>query len=195
MQDIKILIGTFLGNEKRNYYGNEAPDKLDIIWKHYLGKGETVISRKTGSVIWAGAGWTGQPLLVEENGQLYLIQGAYNHHLIKLNAGDGQVIWQYAFDDREPVLQAEMVYTVNALSDLLEMHLNRSIRQLDLLCQKSQGNPTGRLLKQGQVSLEEPSPEPPEPEQDSNQMLLDQDSYILIPGKRMPITTDTESAL
>jgi len=97
--DINILIGTFLGNEKRNYYGNEAPDKLNIIWKHYLGKGETVISRKAGSVIWAGAGWTGQPLLVEENRQLFLIQGAYNHHLIKFNAGDGRIIWKYAFDD------------------------------------------------------------------------------------------------
>lgn len=97
--DIKILIGTFLGNEKRNYYGNEAPGDLNIIWKHYLGKGVTVISRKSGERIWAGAGWTGQPLLVQENGQLFLIQGAYDHNLKKINAGNGQVVWQYAFDD------------------------------------------------------------------------------------------------
>ena len=43
--DYRVIIGTFLGNEKRNYYGNRAPDTLEVIWKHYLGKGETVISR------------------------------------------------------------------------------------------------------------------------------------------------------
>lgn len=99
LPDIKILIGTFLGNEKRNYYGNEAPGNLEIIWKHYLGKGVTVISRKSGQRIWAGAGWTGQPLLVQENGQLFLIQGAYDHNLKKINAENGQIVWEYAFDD------------------------------------------------------------------------------------------------
>ncbi len=95
----RVLIGTFLGNAQRNYYGNRAPDTLEVIWKHYLGEGETVISRKLGSRTWAGAGWTGQPLLVEENGELYLIQGAYDHHLKKIRAADGQLVWEYAFDD------------------------------------------------------------------------------------------------
>ena len=98
-RDIRILVGTFLGNDRRNYYGNEAPDNLHIIWKLYLGKGETVISRKLGKRIWAGAGWTGQPLLVRENKKLYLIQGAYDHHLKKIDAANGKVIWQYTFDD------------------------------------------------------------------------------------------------
>ena len=97
--EFKVIIGTFLGNEKRNYYGNEAPDTLEIIWKHYLGKGETVISRNLGSREWAGAGWTGQPLLVEEEGELYLIQGAFDHKLKKIRASDGELIWEYAFDD------------------------------------------------------------------------------------------------
>ncbi|MFC2116059.1 PQQ-binding-like beta-propeller repeat protein [Bacteroidota bacterium] len=95
----KVIIGTFLGNEQRNYYGNEAPDTLEVIWKHYLGKGETVISRNLGSRIWAGAGWTGQPLLVEEKGELYLIQGAYDHKLKKIRAINGELVWEYAFDD------------------------------------------------------------------------------------------------
>ena len=94
-----IQIGTFLGNEQRNYYGNEAPDSLAVIWKHYLGKGKTIISRKLGEREWAGAGWTGQPLLVEENGRLFLIQGAYDHHLKKIDAMNGELVWQYAFDD------------------------------------------------------------------------------------------------
>ena len=93
------IIQTFLGNWERNYYGENAPDKLDVIWKLYLGKGETVISRKAGSRIWAGAGWTGQPLLVNEKGTLYLIQGAYDHNLKKINAETGELIWQYEFDD------------------------------------------------------------------------------------------------
>jgi outer membrane protein assembly factor BamB len=97
--EIKIRIGTFLGNEKRNYYGNEAPDELNIIWKHYLGKGITVISRKIGEKIWAGAGWTGQPLIVEEDGRLFLIQGAYDHNLKKISADSGNLVWQYKFDD------------------------------------------------------------------------------------------------
>jgi len=73
-QEYKVIIGTFLGSSQRNYYGNQAPDTLEVIWKHYLGKGETIISRKLGSREWAGAGWTGLPLLVEENGELFLIQ-------------------------------------------------------------------------------------------------------------------------
>jgi outer membrane protein assembly factor BamB len=95
----KILIPTFLGNQQRSYYGNVAPDTLGIIWKLYLGKGETVISRKLGSRIWEGAGWTGQPLLVNEDTGLFIIQGAYDHHLKKIDASNGKVIWQYQFDD------------------------------------------------------------------------------------------------
>ena len=93
------IIQTFLGNWQRNFYGKNAPNTLNLIWKHYLGKGETVISRKVGSKIWAGAGWTGQPLLVKEKGKLYLIQGAYDHHLKKIGAETGELIWQYKFDD------------------------------------------------------------------------------------------------
>ena len=97
--DYSIINQTFLGNWQRNYYGNEAPDNLKLNWKLYLGKGETVISRKLGSRIWAGAGWTGQPLLVKEDSNLFIIQGAYDHNLKKINAVDGKIVWQYAFDD------------------------------------------------------------------------------------------------
>lgn len=96
---VKVLIPTFLGNEQRNYYGNEAPSRLEVIWKLYLGEGETVISRKVGTKKWKGAGWTGQPLLVMEDSVLYLIQGAYDHHLKKINAETREIVWQYKFDD------------------------------------------------------------------------------------------------
>jgi outer membrane protein assembly factor BamB len=97
--EITVHIGTFLGNEQRNYYGNEAPENLNINWKLYLGKGKTVISRNIGEKIWSGAGWTGQPLVVEEDSSLYLIQGAYDHNLKKIRADSGKLVWEYGFDD------------------------------------------------------------------------------------------------
>jgi len=97
--DFEILSGTFRGNQERNFYGLDAPSRLDIIWKFKLGKGETVISRQLGSRIWAGAGWTGQPLLFREGKDTFLIQGAYDHKLHKINASTGIEKWNYAFDD------------------------------------------------------------------------------------------------
>jgi outer membrane protein assembly factor BamB len=96
---VEIKIATFLGNEQRNYYGNDAPSSLKLLWKRYLGKGKTVISKKVGEKEWAGSGWTGQPLLVYENDHPYLIQGAYDHNLKKIDALSGSIRWQYAFDD------------------------------------------------------------------------------------------------
>ncbi len=96
---IEIITGTFRGNNERNYYGSPAPSRLDVIWKFYLGKGETVISRKIGTRIWEGAGWTGQALIVREGTHTYLIQGAYDHHLRKINIEDGKEVWKYKFDD------------------------------------------------------------------------------------------------
>ncbi len=99
LPELTVINGTFLGNSSRNYYGEDPPDSLELIWKRYLGKGETTISRKLGSRTWAGAGWTGQPLMVSEDSVLYLIQGAYDHRLKKIRAQDGGLIWEYAFDD------------------------------------------------------------------------------------------------
>ena len=93
------LIPTFLGNSERNFYGTDCPSKLELIWKVYLGEGITVISRKIGEKKWKGAGWTGQPLLFKEGDSYYIIQGAYDHHLKKINAETGELIWQYEFDD------------------------------------------------------------------------------------------------
>ncbi len=64
--NIEIINPTFLNNEKRNYYGNEAPKRLDLIWKIPLGSGTT----KVGSQVktWSGAGWTGQSLLIKQDG-------------------------------------------------------------------------------------------------------------------------------
>ena len=55
-QKIELINSTFLGNERRNYYGNKAPDTLRLIWKHYLGEGKTTISKNIEDQVWAGAG-------------------------------------------------------------------------------------------------------------------------------------------
>lgn len=99
LKNVEVVIPTFLGNHQRNYYGSNPPASLDVEWKTYLGKGKTTISRNLGERTWAGAGWTGQPLLVKENETPFIIQGAYDHHLKKINAETGEVVWQYKFDD------------------------------------------------------------------------------------------------
>jgi outer membrane protein assembly factor BamB len=98
--DIRFIIPTFLGNEQRNFYGNDAPSKLDIIWKTSIGCGETIIPTKiVDTANMCGAGWTGQALLIEENGKIFLIQGAYDYNLRKIDAENGNIIWEYKFDD------------------------------------------------------------------------------------------------
>lgn len=98
-KQVDFLVPTFLGGKQRNFYGNKAPDCLGIEWKLNLGEGETIISRRLGKRVWKGAGWTGQPLLIKEDSILFLIQGAYDHHLRKINARNGEVEWKYKFDD------------------------------------------------------------------------------------------------
>jgi outer membrane protein assembly factor BamB len=97
--DVEILNGTFLGNEQRNFYGLNAPDSLNVLWKKYLGSGKTVISRKAGTKYWKGAGWTGQPLLIREGIDTFLIQGTYSHYLKKININDTSLQWKADFND------------------------------------------------------------------------------------------------
>ncbi|MGJ8657237.1 MAG: hypothetical protein ACSHX6_12375 [Akkermansiaceae bacterium] len=94
---IKPLIKTYLGDEQRNYYGNSAPSKLNLKWKTHLGTGHTIVAgeKKT----WSGAGWTGQPLVISENDELYLIQPTLSHNLLKIRANDGEIIWNCNLGD------------------------------------------------------------------------------------------------
>ncbi|MCF6365196.1 MAG: hypothetical protein L3J35_03245 [Bacteroidales bacterium] len=94
---IQIINQTYLGNNEHNFYGDSAPAKLNIIWKKHLGTGKT----KVGSEykVWAGAGWTGQPLMISEKGKKYIIQGSYSHKIRKINAETGEFIWEYKFND------------------------------------------------------------------------------------------------
>jgi len=92
-----IINQTFLGNSGRNFYGYKAPSKLDILWTLNLGTGKTRVGSEEKQ--WAGAGWTGQALMIKRNDHLYIIQGCYDHHLKKIDVSTGKLISQYKFDD------------------------------------------------------------------------------------------------
>jgi outer membrane protein assembly factor BamB len=94
---IQIINQTFLGNFEHNYYGDSAPSSLNIIWKKHLGTGKTIVGSEIKE--WAGAGWTGQPLMIKEKDKTYIIQGSYSHKLRKIDAENGNFIWEYKFDD------------------------------------------------------------------------------------------------
>lgn len=95
----EIYNATFLGNDARNYYGNYCGDSLNLKWKYFLGSGKTIVTAQAGVEVWAGAGWTGQPLITKENGITYVYQGCFDHHLKKLSLDSGKLVWQYEFDD------------------------------------------------------------------------------------------------
>jgi len=115
LDSIDIVISTFLGNEKRNYYGNKAPAKLDTIWKLFLGEGQS--PAYGGPKIWKGAGWTGQPLFVREKGIDYLILGTFDYNLKKIEAKTGKVVWEYKFDD---IIKGTATIWVNKNADNIE---------------------------------------------------------------------------
>lgn len=94
---IKIIIGTYLGTAERNFYGTNPPENLDIIWTLNIGSGNTRVG--SDNLVWSGAGWTGQPLLVLEDKIPYLIHGAFDYNLRKINAQTGEEVWKYKFDD------------------------------------------------------------------------------------------------
>lgn len=95
----EIYNGTFLGGESRNYYGNFCGDSLNLQWKFNLGSGKTIVTAEAGVEVWAGAGWTGQPLITKEYGVSYIYQGSFDHHLKKIALDSGKLVWQYEFDD------------------------------------------------------------------------------------------------
>jgi len=96
-EKIKFINTTFLGNFQRNYYGDTIPNNLNFNWKFRLGKGKTIVGKDT--LVWYGAGWTGQPLMIEEDSILYILQGAYDHKYRKIIAETGKQVWEYEFDD------------------------------------------------------------------------------------------------
>jgi len=99
-EDNEIIVGSFLGDERRCYYGEDPPSSLNLIWKCWLGGAKShMIYNLSGSNMRYGAGWTGQPLLFKEKEKLFLLQGSFDYNLRKIDASNGNVEWKYSFDD------------------------------------------------------------------------------------------------
>ncbi|MFZ1322972.1 MAG: PQQ-binding-like beta-propeller repeat protein [Ignavibacteria bacterium] len=99
-KDYEVIVGSFLGDDKRCYYGDDPPSSLNLIWKCWLGGATShMIYNLSGSNMRYGAGWTGQPLLFKEKEKLYILQGSFDYNLRKIDASNGNVEWKYSFDD------------------------------------------------------------------------------------------------
>ncbi len=96
-----IKVGTFLGGPTRRFYGmGPVPEQLDVLWKFRLGTGQTSgTASSKGAVNWSGSGWTGQTTIVRDKGRLYVVASSYDHHLRRIDAETGKVIWSYEFPD------------------------------------------------------------------------------------------------
>ncbi len=97
LKGLRAVVSTFRGNSQRNYYGNKCPSRLDEIWTVNMGAGKSFAYGKM--YVWTGAGWTGQPLVVTEDTNTYIIQGCFDYNLKKIDASNGKLIWKYRFDD------------------------------------------------------------------------------------------------
>ncbi|PPT11357.1 hypothetical protein CKA32_004408 [Geitlerinema sp. FC II] len=95
--EIELLVPTYLGNAQRRFYGRGTPQGLNLLDRFYLGSGTSVVGGSAST--WSGAGWTGQPTLVRDRGTTFLIIGAYDHSLRKLDITGNRVVWRYEFDD------------------------------------------------------------------------------------------------
>jgi outer membrane protein assembly factor BamB len=95
-----VKVSTFLGDETRRVYGlGPAPKQLSLIWKTTVPGGLTSPVGKEKNAPWYGSGWTGQPAIVRDKGKLYLLWGAYDRKLHKIDLKTGKIVWAYPFDD------------------------------------------------------------------------------------------------
>ncbi len=95
-----VKVGTYLGDETRRLYGlGPPPTKLSLIWKTFIGGGMTSPVGKGPNEPWSGSGWTGQPVIVRDKGKLFLLWGAFDRKLHKIDLKTGKVVWEYDYDD------------------------------------------------------------------------------------------------
>lgn len=95
---MQVLIPTFLGNEKRKFYGiGPVPRRLAVLWRLKIGGDSTRVGKE--AFKWYGTGWTGQASLVRDKDRMYLIIGGFDHILRKIDAETGKEIWRYKYDD------------------------------------------------------------------------------------------------
>lgn len=85
-------VSMFRGNARRAFYGlGPVPFKPRELW-HFPRDGVMSAPSSEGgkTVVWAGTGWTGQPVVVEWEGRTRVMFGAYDRALHFLDAGSGE---------------------------------------------------------------------------------------------------------
>lgn len=81
----------FRGNAHRTYYGEgPVPQSPRVLWR-FPEEGPMRSSSSVGgeSKVWAGTGWTGQPVVLENQGRVRVMFGAYDRAVHFLDAEDG----------------------------------------------------------------------------------------------------------
>lgn len=93
----RIIMSSFLGGGPRRFYGRGAITQYKVNRKLWIDGGETTVRKKTKK--WYGAGWTGQPLVVQDADTLYILQCCFDHSLRCIAADSLKTVWSYQMDD------------------------------------------------------------------------------------------------
>lgn len=85
---------TFRGNPTRTFYGTgPAPQSPEVLWR-FSGNDErdlcSLTAWEAGTTLWCGAGWTGQPAVIEWDERTWVIAGTYAPAVHFLNAATGE---------------------------------------------------------------------------------------------------------
>ena len=85
---------TFRGNPTRTFYGTgPAPRSPEVLWR-FTGNAERDLCSLTswagGNTLWCGAGWTGQPAVIEWDERTWVIAGTYAPAVYFLDADTGE---------------------------------------------------------------------------------------------------------
>ncbi len=95
---------TFRGNPTRTFYGTgPAPRSPEVLWR-FIGTPERDLCSLTtwaaGTTLWCGAGWTGQPAVVEWDDRTWVVAGMYTPAVHFLDAATGeQILPEFLVDD------------------------------------------------------------------------------------------------
>lgn len=85
-------VSMFRGNGHRTYYGEgPVPQAPQELWRFPAEGVMSATSSEGGqSQVWSGTGWTGQPVVVEWEGETRVMFGAYDRAVHFLDAGSGE---------------------------------------------------------------------------------------------------------
>lgn len=93
----RIVMSSFLGGGPRRYYGSGAIREFKVNRRLWIDGGETTVRKQKKK--WYGAGWTGQPLVVQDADSLYILQSCFDHTLRCIAADSLNTVWNYQMDD------------------------------------------------------------------------------------------------